>query len=179
MHSVFFPFKRSILKKCRWDNPSLPLRFLCFCQERRMFPCRETYVFQGGNIRLPRGKHRKCRGLLTKMCLRCGFYTCTHMRARTRPREIHNVGPFPSVFWKHQKMFICNRLVHSDLQKIFKKSAKKYCVKVAGKEKVRTFATAFERESRWRWQAGKERQTLEGAAPEYLTLQDGKGARKG
>ena len=26
------------------------------------------------------------------------FYVCEYMRAHTRPREIHNVGLFPSVF---------------------------------------------------------------------------------
>ena len=35
-----------------------------------MFPCRETYVFHGGNIRFPKGKHKKCRESLEKMCLR-------------------------------------------------------------------------------------------------------------
>ena len=72
-----------------------------------------------------------------------------------------------------------NWFLFSGLQKFFKISAKKYCVKVAEAEKVRTFATAFERESRWEWQTGEERQTFKGAAPEYLTLQDGKGARNG
>ena len=65
-----FSFKPSVLKKWRWDNPWLHLRFLCFRQERRMFLFRETYVFQGGNIRFPKGKHRKCWESLAKMCLR-------------------------------------------------------------------------------------------------------------
>ena len=69
----FFPFKRSVLKKCRWDNPSLYLRFLCFRQGNRMFSWRETYVFHIGNIRFTKGKHRKCRESLEKMYLRCEF----------------------------------------------------------------------------------------------------------
>ena len=105
--------------------------------------------------------------------------TCARICAYTRPREIHNVGLFPSVFpaFKKCSPAICSYSVI--YKKIFKFSAKKYCIKVAEAEKVRTFATAFERESRWEWQTGEERQTFKGAAPEYLTLQDGKGARNG
>ena len=47
-------------------------------------------------------------------------------------------------------------------------------------KKVRTFATAFERESRWRWQTGRAEATGESAdrCTEYLTLRMCKGARK-
>lgn len=45
-------------------------------------------------------------------------------------------------------------------------------VKVAETEKVCTFATAFERESRWRWQTGRAEAMEEsaGCCTEYLTL---------
>ena len=47
-------------------------------------------------------------------------------------------------------------------------------------KKMRTFATAFERESRWRWQTGRAGATEESAdcCTEYLTLHKRKGARK-
>ena len=64
--------------------------------------------------------------------------------------------------------------------KTWKNPAKKYGVKVAETEKVCTFATAFERESRWRWQTGRAEATGESAdcCTEYLTLRMRKGARK-
>ena len=74
--------------------------------------------------------------------------TCARMRAYARPREIHNVGLFPSVFESIKKRSPATVLFTVVYKKIFKFSSKKYCVKVAETEKVRTFATAFERESR-------------------------------
>jgi len=70
------------------------------------------------------------------------------MCAYTRPREIHNVGLFPSVFESIKKRSPATVLFTAVYKKTFKISSKKYCVKVAEPEKVRTFATAFERESR-------------------------------
>ena len=70
------------------------------------------------------------------------------MCAYTRPREIHNVGLFPSVFESIKKRSHATVLFTVFYKKIFKFSAKKSVIKVAGLEKVRTFATAFERESR-------------------------------
>ena len=115
------------------------------------------------------------------LCVHASSCLSAHARmcAYTRPREIHNVGLFPSVFPSFKKYPYTISSYSVIYKKTFKISSKKYCVKVAEPEKVRTFATAFERESRWEWQNGKERQTFKGAAPEYLTLQDGKGARNG
>ena len=96
---------------------------------------------------------------LTCACFFLFVCTCARMRAYARPREIHNVGLFPSVFESIKKRSPATVLFTVVYKKIFKFSSKKYCVKVAETEKVRTFATAFERESRWRWQNGKERQT--------------------
>ena len=71
--SVCFPFRRSLIWKCWWDDFPLPLSFLGFRHQKRMFSCRELYVFPGGNLRFPRGRHRKCRESLKKMCLRCEY----------------------------------------------------------------------------------------------------------
>ena len=74
--------------------------------------------------------------------------TCVRMCAYTRPREIHNVGLFPSVFESIKKRLPSTVLFTAVYKKHSKFLQKKYCVKVAEPEKVRTFATAFERESR-------------------------------
>ena len=71
--SVCFPFRRSLIWKCWWDDFPLPLSFLGFRHQKRMFSCREPYVFPGGNLRFPRGRHRKCRESWKKMCLRCEY----------------------------------------------------------------------------------------------------------
>ena len=92
-------------------------------------------------------------------CFFLFVYKCARMCAYTRPREIHNVGLFPSVFESIKKRSHATVLFTVFYKKNFKFSAKKSVIKVAGLEKVRTFATAFERESRWEWQNGKERQT--------------------
>ena len=96
---------------------------------------------------------------LTCACFFLFVCTCARMCAYTRPREIHNVGLFPSVFPSFKKYPYTISSYSVIYKKTFKISSKKYCVKVAEAEKVRTFATAFERESRWEWQTGKERQT--------------------
>ena len=85
---------------------------------------------------------------LTCACFFLFVCTCARMCAHTRPREIHNVGLFPSVFERIKKRSPATVSFTVVYKKIFKISSKKYCVKVAEAEKVRTFATAFERESR-------------------------------
>ena len=91
---------------------------------------------------------RKFLSVFLRVYVSFSFYVCEYMRAHTRPREIHNVGLFPSVFESIKKRLPATFLFTAVYKKIFKFSTKKYCVKVAEPEKVRTFATAFERESR-------------------------------
>ena len=67
--SVCFPFRRSLIWKCWWDDFPLPLSFLGFRHQKRMFSCREPYVFPGGNLRFPRGRHRKSREVCPDMSL--------------------------------------------------------------------------------------------------------------
>ena len=100
---------------------------------RRFFSCAQPYV-----------PHI----FLTCACFFLFVCTCARMCAYTRLREIHNVGLFPSVFGSIKKRSPATILFTAVYKKTFKISAKKYCVKVAETEKVRTFATAFERESR-------------------------------
>ena len=88
-----------------------------------------------------------CFSYMQLLCSSC-LFTYAYMRAYVRPREIHNVGLFPFLFVDLKKYSHATVLFPVIYKKNFKNSTKKYCVKVAGKEKVRTFATAFERESR-------------------------------
>ena len=73
---------------------------------------------------------------------------CAYTCARTCPREIHNVRLFPPAFRSIKKYSPATVLFPVIYKKIRKNLSKNSCIKVAGKEKVRTFATAFERESR-------------------------------
>ena len=41
---------------------------------------------------------RKFLSVFLRVYVFFSFYVCEYMRAYTRPREIHNVGLFPSVF---------------------------------------------------------------------------------
>ena len=70
------------------------------------------------------------------------------MCAYTRPREIHNVGLFPSVFESIKKRSPATVLFTAVYKNSSKFPQKSIAIKVAEPEKVRTFATAFERESR-------------------------------
>ncbi|WP_418573633.1 hypothetical protein [Phocaeicola sp.] len=100
---------------------------------RRFFSCAQPYV---------------PHVFLTCACFFLFICTGARICAYTRPREIHNVGLFPSVFESIKKRSPATVLFTAVYKKTFKISAKKYCVKVAEAEKVRTFATDFERESR-------------------------------
>ena len=100
---------------------------------RRFFSCAQPYV---------------SHVFLTCACFFLFVCVCVRMCAYARPREIHNVGLFPSVFPSFKKYPYTISSYSVIYKKTFKISSKKYCVKVAEPEKVRTFATAFERESR-------------------------------
>ena len=114
------------------------MRDVCFPAGKRTSSRAETYVSREENI--------ENAGSLWKKCA-CGVIYL-YMRVRARPREIHNVVSFPFLFVDLKKYSLATVLFPVIYKKNFKISSKKYCVKVAEAEKVRTFATAFERESR-------------------------------